>query len=255
MGDLEAEVERLQKEIGVLKKAKQDRDIVEAHKASVLATNNAAAAASLHVADDDNGNGNEMQAVNAALNQIVAAFHASQAGADSSSSSSSSAVDRSIESFVAAHTVASNSALKHLSTLQHHAHAILPLQFFQWLCSQPDSFYEASASSSSSSSCLWMNLFVKELGLNEQQMKDLNALKTTVRKQTKICNDIEKAYKKLNMALKKQVSQRVENLEKIRSILSSGQLARFVDWTNKYAQVCLKIHLQDPANSNCVTTE
>jgi DNA-binding transcriptional MerR regulator len=90
---------------------------------------------------------------------------------------------------------------------------------------------------------LWNSLFCVEIGCTVDQIKELMALRTTVKKQSKNAGHVEKAYNKLTQALTRQLHQSNDNLTKLRSIFTPLQLAKYFEWVHRFGPVCVKINL------------
>jgi hypothetical protein len=130
----------------------------------------------------------------------------------------------------------------HLSSLQHLLSPSIPLEFLSWIMTQPDA--PPAASYSNGNSTLYSSLFYEQLGVTSDEQKiELNALRTTIRKQHKWDAEMRKAWHKLDVAVRKSMKQQNDNLERLRSILSEEQMQKYLAWVKQYGEVCLKIQV------------
>jgi len=204
MGDLEAEVQRLQQEIHMLKKQKNG-----AHGNGN--NNNAYVAAMNMIKSSDESDSvvpvnDEVteQGVNSAINHVINTYYANANGGNSVNGGNSDGavedgVKKCIDELVLQHTSYVQSGERHLHAIQHHIQPIVPLDFLTWICCTQDdnnSPYQynvvrnanggVTISNNTNNNTLWHSLFVDELGLDGEQMKDLMSVKTTIKKQSKL---------------------------------------------------------------------
>jgi len=116
---------------------------------------------------------------------------------------------------------------------------VLPLHFVSWVLSQNDKFY-------TDASGLWHTVFRHELGLTNEQMTDLLALRA-VFKQRNLSSqaqqaELDAAYRQFSVAMRRQMSDSQSNFDRVRAILTSDQLAKFFKWVNTFGHVCIKIN-------------
>jgi hypothetical protein len=178
---------------------------------------------------------NNAQSINPTAANCLAALNlnlANVAAAEDEKNLSSS-----IDSLLQYHCAVEVSAMKDLHSLESFITPCLPLQFLSWLMNQSDCSVAHHGG-------LWAELWSTELHLDPQQLHQLVSLRMTVRKQLKYEQDTVKAYKKLCLGFNKHLHQQTENFERLRAILSPAQFAKYIQWTQQYGAVCIKINNQ-----------
>lgn len=145
-----------------------------------------------------------------------------------------------------------------LQRLQQHLKPILPLEFLQWIMSQPSRFYEAADrtnSSNGAASSLWWSLFRDELQCDGAQMKELSALRTTVAKQLKCVNECERAWRRFSEVCRQGVwASEMEQMVHLQSVMEPAQFARFCAWVTRYGHLCLNFQQHINVNSTANNT-
>jgi len=253
MGDLEAEVQRLQQEIQTLKKQKNANNNNNGYT-HMMNMRNSNSNTAVNSNDEVTEN-----TISAAIDNVINTYYNGDmvnTTGTSGDDSNEESVSKCIDDFVLQHTSYIQNGDRYLHEIQQHIQPIIPLDFLTWICCTHDenqyqyNMMKNGTNGNANNNTIWYSLFVEELGLDDEQMKDLLSVKTTIKKQSKLSVEIQKAYQKLSQHLSKQFKQRIENMEKIRSILSPKQFACYLDWVQKYGNVCLMSHSNNNANSS-----
>lgn len=112
----------------------------------------------------------------------------------------------------------------------------LPLRFLEWVMNQKDTFYEDCSG-------LWNTLFAQEVGLSDEQVRAVLALRPAMQAQRAAGQEVQQLYTKLCAALQAHLAQSSQSLERLTAVLSPDQLARFLAWVDSYGSVCVQINV------------
>jgi len=122
----------------------------------------------------------------------------------------------------------------HLKSMEKALAPTMSSKFLSWIMTQNDKFY-------SDPSGLWNSVFSQEVGLNPNQMEQLLIIRNNFKSRKPII-DIEKAFESLNSLFRQQVFDTKQNLDGLKSVLSSEQMAKFFKWVNTFGHICIKIN-------------
>jgi len=234
MGDLEAEVERLNQE---LENAQARASATTSRGENKQPVAHQPARSMLPSADDES------------LNVSVSAHQLAMAASNPAQ---------------AAHLpVLSN---KLLSTLTMRSHTLdtlndasakltassVSVRFLEWLLSQPDKFYMDPSG-------LWNDTFRQHVSASEEQLQALLMLRVELMKQKQmeqgisarvqnllasgLSSSLLEAHQQLGAVLSMQQKHQTQNLAALHSFFSPSQFARFFDFAERFGPVLIKVNL------------
>eukprot|EP00475_Leptophrys_vorax_P032962 TRINITY_DN5147_c0_g1_i1.p2 TRINITY_DN5147_c0_g1~~TRINITY_DN5147_c0_g1_i1.p2 ORF type:complete len:349 (-),score=86.73 TRINITY_DN5147_c0_g1_i1:1223-2269(-) len=213
LGELEVEVKRLKSEIDVLRK--RNTEILESPPAVG------------HNLFVDEVVVEEQKNLQRAIEKVVYASSLNVGG--TSEQDLPQLVQELMECF-SKRTVTSKS---HLYSLEASLAPCMPLRFMNWAMCQDDKFYQDPQG-------LWNCLFKQQLELTDEQMIHILSLRHEMKKQREMGQKVEEVYNKFRPMVEMHLAQTNVNLDRLRGVLSSEQLARFFVWVEQN-QLCVKM--------------
>lgn len=137
----------------------------------------------------------------------------------------------------------------------------LPLRFIEWILTQQDKFY-------TDTNGLWHKLFKVELNLSDEQFTELSVLRSQVAAQRSAENDLrmsaftwvlsadkqsaaslpatqslQHVHSQMTSLTRLHLQHAQHSLTALRNIMSPQQLARFLDWVERFGSVCITINV------------
>lgn len=121
----------------------------------------------------------------------------------------------------------------HLYSLEASISPCMPLRFLNWAMCQDDQFY-------ADPSGMWTSLFKTQLRLSDMQLEQMLSLRNDMCQQRKSTKQAEVLYTQFKQALEESLDQSDSLLSRLRTILTSEQLAKFFVWVDQN-QLCVKV--------------
>lgn len=110
----------------------------------------------------------------------------------------------------------------------------MELQFIRWMLSRDDEqFYDDRTG-------MWQALFRDHIGLNDEQMEALSAIRPTMRAQRDQDARVRKAMQQLVAALQPSLELANTSMNRLTSVLEPHQLARYFAWVRDN-QLCVRM--------------
>lgn len=125
------------------------------------------------------------------------------------------------------------SAKAHLMSLGSSLDPIMPLRFLSWAMNREESFYQDPNG-------LWNSLFVKELGLSEDQMREMHQFRKSVLEYRQSILNKGGAFLNLQCLVEAHLMRINENLQRLRRLLNPTQMAKFIVWVQQN-ELCVKM--------------
>lgn len=113
----------------------------------------------------------------------------------------------------------------------------VPLQFLDWVLNQKDAFYADEEG-------LFLSLFREELKVTQLQLKKILGMRPTVEKEdpsSALATEKDTLTQLLKRLEQHSVWDQDKRFERFCSILKPSQVISYVEWVQKFGQVCIKI--------------
>jgi len=120
--------------------------------------------------------------------------------------------------------------------LSRHMTPSLQLRFIEWALAQKDAFY-------ADNSGLWNSLFVREVGLSQEQLATVMNFRVAMQQQRAVAQEMQTAFAKFSAAFEQHNNLANESLAKFVSVFTPEQLGKFFNWVDTYGQVCVQINI------------
>lgn len=147
-------------------------------------------------------------------------------GSDSISRSTPSNLTPIIDEYMVAYNGMQGSCARHMDQLQtHHIKPMRTFEFIAWLMQQT---HDSSAS-------VWSSLLCGELDLNpsSREFLELECFRTSIASQHNFDAELERAFGKMAALVAKRATQQSKNLNRVRSILDEKQFVKMVEWMSR----------------------
>jgi len=129
-----------------------------------------------------------------------------------------------------------SNTVQQVRPLQKQLTATLQLRFIEWALSQKEAFY-------ADQSGLWNSLFVREVGLSQDQLSSIILLRQAIQQQKQIAAEMQSSFVKFNAAVAAYAQHSSANVDKFVSMFTPEQLAKFFAWVETYGSVCVQINI------------
>mmetsp|Transcript_16557 Transcript_16557/g.23244 ORF Transcript_16557/g.23244 Transcript_16557/m.23244 type:complete len:378 (+) Transcript_16557:467-1600(+) len=108
--------------------------------------------------------------------------------------------------------------------------------FVRWVLNQGDRFYDGDNPGG-----LWTSLFKNDLGCSADQLQSMQDLRCKMKCKLQEWNEVETAFRRLSPLLRSYFSDSSAILKNFVSLLTPAQTTQFLQWVEKFGEVCVKI--------------